>query len=107
MELYFKDLISKEASLEDMVENLMLVAEGAEEFAEGNGAKLKVSKEELVTRLARLKESCDRLKEYAAGRARAADKVMRLHPYSTLGLAFASGLMVGILVARSRASNKG
>ena len=104
MELYFKDLISKEASLEDLVENLMQVVQGAEEFVEANGANLKVSKEELVSRLARLKESCHRLSEYAAGRARAADEVMRRNPYSTLGLAFASGLVVGILLVRSRAS---
>ena len=104
MEVYFKDLISKETSLEDLVENLMQVVQGAEEFVEANGANLKVSKEELVSRLARLKESCHRLSEYAAGRARAADKVMRRHPYSTIGFAFASGLALGILVARSRSS---
>jgi ElaB/YqjD/DUF883 family membrane-anchored ribosome-binding protein len=100
MEVYFKDLISKESSLEDLVENLMEVVQGAEEFVEANG-----SKEELVSRLARLKESCHRLSEYAAGRARAADKVMRRHPYSSLGFAFASGLAVGILIARRRPSD--
>ena len=105
MELYFKDLISKEESLEDLVENLMKVVQGAEEFAESNGANLKGSKEELINRLARLKEHCHRLSEYAVGRARAADKVMRRHPYSNLGFAFAAGLVVGILVARSRESD--
>lgn len=105
MELYFKDLISKEESLEDLVENLMKVVQGAEEFVESNGADLKGSKEELINRLARLKERCHRLSEYAAGRARAADRAMRRHPYSSLGFAFAAGLVVGVLVARSRVSD--
>lgn len=105
MELYFKDLISKEESLEDLVENLMKVVQGAEEFADSNGANLKGAKEELINRLAHLKEHCQRLSEYTAGRARAADKIMRRHPYSSLGFAFAAGLVVGILVTRGRVSD--
>ena len=37
MELYYRDLISKDASLEKLVDNLMLVVQGAEEFAEATG----------------------------------------------------------------------
>jgi len=102
MELYFKDLISEEASLDKLVDNLMLVVQGADEFAEAAGDKLAVPKEEFASRLARLKHNCRRLQQQAVGGAVAADKVIRQHPYSTLGLAFAAGVVAGILAMRCR-----
>jgi ElaB/YqjD/DUF883 family membrane-anchored ribosome-binding protein len=85
MELYYKDLISKEASLEKLVDDLMLLVQGANEFAEANGTSIPPeSKEELTTRLERLKRSCARLKEQTVAGARATDKLLRRYPYSAL-----------------------
>jgi ElaB/YqjD/DUF883 family membrane-anchored ribosome-binding protein len=39
-----------------------------------------------------------RAEEKAVERAKAADRVVRDHPYQTIGLAFGLGLLVGILV---------
>jgi ElaB/YqjD/DUF883 family membrane-anchored ribosome-binding protein len=105
MELYFKDLISEEASLDKLVDNLMLVVQGADDFAEAAGDNLVVPKEEFASRLARLKDRVRRLREQAIGGAVAADKVIRQHPYSTLGIAFAAGMLAGILAMRCRDQN--
>ena len=49
-----------------------------------------------------LKVMFQRAEEKAVERAKAADKVIREHPYHTVGLAFGFGLLVGILVARRK-----
>ena len=109
MELYYKDLISEEASLEKLVDDLMLVVQGAEEFAQAAGANLPGhQKAEITTRLVRLKEGCQRVREHTVATARAADKLLRQYPYSSLGFAFALGLLGGIVLrGRFRAGDSG
>jgi ElaB/YqjD/DUF883 family membrane-anchored ribosome-binding protein len=41
-----------------------------------------------------------RLQEQAVEGAQATDRVIRAHPYESLGIAFGVGLLVGLLVAR-------
>ncbi len=101
MELYYRDLISKEASLEKLVDDLMLVVQGADEFAKAAGANLSTErKHEIASRLQRLQEACQRLRRHAVSSALATDKVLRQYPYSFAGFAFASGLLLGGLLAR-------
>jgi ElaB/YqjD/DUF883 family membrane-anchored ribosome-binding protein len=101
MEVYYKDLISEEASLEKLVDSLMLVVQGADEYAEVAGASLpQEQREELTTRLQRLKERCRQIKEQTVAGAQAANRVVRHYPYSAAGFAFAFGLLVGHLVRR-------
>ena len=77
MELYYKDLISEDASLEKLVDDLMLVVQGAEEFAQAAGATLSGErKQEITTRLARLKAACQNVKEHTKATALAADKIL-------------------------------
>jgi ElaB/YqjD/DUF883 family membrane-anchored ribosome-binding protein len=103
MELYYKDLISKESSLEKLVDDLMLVVQGADEFAQVAGAELgELKKQELTTRLERLKVRSRRLREHAIAGARAADKTLRRYPYSTAAFAFALGLLVARCLPRRR-----
>lgn len=103
MELYYKDLISEEASLEKLVDDLMLVVQGAEEFAEATGARLRgEQKLEITSRLERLKESCRRIKRHTVATALAADKVLRQYPYSSIGFGFALGLLAGVLLQRRK-----
>ncbi len=103
MELYYKDLISEDASLEKLVDDLMLVVQGANEFAEAAGASLTaVKRQEIQTKLQRLKESCRKIKEQALAGAAATDKILRKHPYSSLGFVFACGLLTGTLLCRKR-----
>jgi ElaB/YqjD/DUF883 family membrane-anchored ribosome-binding protein len=103
MELYYKDLISEDASLEKLVDDLMLVVQGANDFAEAAGVNLTpIKREEIHTHLQRLKDSCHRIKEQAVAGALATDKILRKHPYSSLGIAFACGLLTAKLIKRRR-----
>jgi len=103
MELYYKDLISEEASLEKLVDDLMRVVQGVEELAQAAGANpAELGAEELTSRLSRLKESCSRLKDRTVATARSADKMVRDHPYASLGWAFAFGLLAGAVLSRRR-----
>ncbi len=101
MEVYYKDLISADASLEDLVDNLTRVVQGAEEFAEVAFPELDSQRRhELKTRLERLKATCQRVKTQVLAGARAADRTMRRYPYTSLGFALAGGLLVGALANR-------
>jgi ElaB/YqjD/DUF883 family membrane-anchored ribosome-binding protein len=103
MELYYKDLISEDASLADLVDNLTRVVQGADEVAEAAWSELQpAQRAELKTRLERLKAACQRVKARALASARAADKTMHRYPYSAIGFAFSSGLLVGTLAGRKR-----
>src|SRR5438876_12344969 len=85
MELYYKDLISEEASLEELVDELMLLVQGADELAQAAGDDVaEERKEEIRTRLQRLKEGCRRIKGQALAGAQATDKLVRQHPYWSL-----------------------
>src|SRR5215469_11210988 len=101
MELYYKDLISEEASLEKLVDNLLLVVQGAEEFAQNANVEPE-QRAEIEGRLAQLKERCGRLKEQAKETARAADKVLRRYPYPSVGVAFAVGVVLGAFMGRRK-----
>lgn len=103
MELYFRDLISEEASLEKLVDDLMLVVQGAEEFVQAAGSELaRHRKEELASRLQRLKDGCRHIKQQAVSTALAADKVLRQYPYSSAGFAFGLGLLLGVALKSRR-----
>lgn len=47
-----------------------------------------------------LKTMIQRAEQKAVERAKAADRVVRDHPYPTIGLAFGLGLLIGILARR-------
>jgi len=102
MELYYKDLISEEASLERLVYDLMLVVQGADQFADASGALSGPKKEEIRSRLHQLKEHCLELKQRAVATAQATDKALRHHPYSSIGLAFALGFAAAWLIKPGR-----
>lgn len=46
------------------------------------------------------KENCQELEKKAIRGARATDKIIRAHPYQSLGVAFGLGLLLGVLAAR-------
>ena len=47
-----------------------------------------------------LKSMIERAEEKALERAKAADKIIRDHPYQTIGIAFGLGLLIGVLARR-------
>jgi ElaB/YqjD/DUF883 family membrane-anchored ribosome-binding protein len=56
-----------------------------------------LSTEKLVNEL---KTMIQRAEEKAVERAKAADRVIRDHPYQTIGIAFGLGLLIGVLARR-------
>ncbi len=50
--------------------------------------------------LEQLKNMVQRAEAKAVERARAADRVVRAHPYETVGVAFGLGLLIGLLARR-------
>jgi len=99
MEVYYKDLISKDATLEKLVDDLLQVVQGADELAQ---ASPEHCKEEITSRLQRLKEGCNRVRQQAIDSAQATDKVLREYPYWVAGAAFGLGLIAGAFIFRNR-----
>jgi ElaB/YqjD/DUF883 family membrane-anchored ribosome-binding protein len=67
----------------------------------GDNAKLDIrAKLEAATEKA--KEVCQRLQDQTVAAAKATDKVVRAHPYESIGIAFALGVLAGVLVTRAR-----
>lgn len=58
------------------------------------------TKARLVEAIESAKVTCRRLEERAIEGVRATDRVIREHPYQSIGIAAAVGLLIGVLVAR-------
>ncbi|HHY85351.1 MAG TPA: hypothetical protein GYA07_07425 [Verrucomicrobia bacterium] len=96
MEVYFRDLISRESSLEQLVDDLALVVQGADDYARAVGASLpEPQRAELETRVTRLKDAFQRFRKQAATGARATDRLLRRNLYTSLAITFVAGLWVG------------
>ena len=104
MEVYFKELISKDASLEQIIDDLERVVQGADDFAKSIGVDLEEPpRTELARRLRHLKENCERISEKIIFRAQATDRIVREYPYSFIAAAVVLGLVAGArLGARGR-----
>ena len=95
MEVYFKELISKDASLEKLVDDLERIVQGADNFAKSlSGTKL-AEHPEIARRVQRLKESCERINQEIVEGAHATDRFVRKYPYPFIGAAVLVGLIAG------------
>ena len=95
MEVYFKDLISKEASLEKLVDDLSRVVQGVDDFAKAIGVSLaSASRSDVAQRLSRLRSNCERVKVELIAKIRATDKSVRENPYPYIAIALVAGLFV-------------
>ncbi len=54
----------------------------------------------LAAALDSAKAACQRLEDKTVAAAKATDRVIRDHPYESIGVAFGLGLLIGVLVAR-------
>jgi ElaB/YqjD/DUF883 family membrane-anchored ribosome-binding protein len=94
MEVYFKDLISKEKSVDQLVDDLSLVVQG-ENLSEKSRA-------EINSLLERLKTSYQLWKNRTAVGAQATDKFLRQNPYAFIGGGIALGLIIGFAIRRRK-----
>ena len=91
-------------STEKLVTDLKRVVRDSEELLQSSagvvGEKAHEMRERLAQTLESAKATCRRLEEKAIEGARATDRVIREHPYESLGVAFGIGLLIGVLVTR-------
>ena len=73
-----------------------LLKEVAGELSE----KGKQARARLSAALESAKATCAELQDKAQAGADATDKLVREHPYTSIGIAFGVGVLVGVLVAR-------
>ncbi len=64
------------------------------------GEKMKEMRGRLAAMLESAKATCERLQEKTVAAAKATDRVIREHPYESIGIGFGLGLLIGVLVAR-------
>jgi len=87
-----------------LVSELKTVTKDAEELLKTVSGEKGNGSHEIRMRLSSAIESAKatyhRLEEKAVAGAKATDKVIREHPYESLGIAFGLGLLVGVLVTR-------
>ena len=76
-------------------------AEGLLKASAGElGEKAKEARARLAASLEGAKASFHKIEDRAVAGAQATDKVIREHPYQSLGIAFGVGLLIGVLVTR-------
>ncbi|HWN95783.1 MAG TPA: DUF883 family protein [Methylomirabilota bacterium] len=91
---------------ETMEGQLKSVTEDAEHFVRETGAglseKAREARARLAASLASARAGLSRLNEKAVEGAKATDRVIRANPYQSIGVAFGVGVLLGVLVTRSR-----
>jgi len=93
-------------STERLANDLKAIARDAEDLIKATAGevseKAKEARSRLMVALESAKERCEELQEKAVAGAKATDKVIRDHPYESIGIAFGVGLLIGVLLGRGR-----
>ena len=95
---------TSEINTDRLVSDLKTVTRDAEELLKTVSGDRANGSHEMRARLSSAIESGKvtyrRMEEKAVAGAKATDKVIRQHPYESLGVSFGLGLLVGVLVTR-------
>ena len=93
-----------EVSREKLAQDLRVLIRDAEALLKAGATEAGGEMEELKSRLqasvGRMKETCQDLEQKVVTGAKATDKVIREHPYESIGVALGVGLLIGVLVTR-------
>ena len=96
--------MNAELNTDRLVADLKRVVRDSEVLLEATsdtvGTKAQEVRERLTDALESAKRTCRQLEEKAIEGAKAADRVVREHPYPSIGVAFGVGLLIGVLVTR-------
>jgi len=68
--------------------------------ADQSGDRIHEVRSRLTAALEAAKAACQRLEDKTVATAKATDRVIRDHPYESIGAAFGLGLLIGVLVSR-------
>ena len=104
METHFATLEEERVDRAKLVADVKVVMHDLEEMIKATAGDMSDKAREMRARLnaslASARAACGRLEEKAVAGARATDKVIRDHPYESIGVAFGVGLLIGVLVTR-------
>jgi ElaB/YqjD/DUF883 family membrane-anchored ribosome-binding protein len=101
METYFKNMRAEEGTKEKLIQDLIILVHDAEDLIRATGENLsEKAKVDLIAALERVKASCHRIEKEAVAVAKTTDRIVRDHPYGSMGIGFAGGLVVGMLLRR-------
>ena len=93
---------------ERLMHDLKLLTRDVEELLQSTAGdvseKAKEARARLRSALESAKDSCEELQDKAVAGAKATDKVIRDHPYQSIGVAFGVGLLIGVLAIRRNGS---
>jgi ElaB/YqjD/DUF883 family membrane-anchored ribosome-binding protein len=106
MEEHYHNMITgpEEVSRAKLAEDLRVLVRDAEQMLKAGaneaGEKAAEIRARLQASLDKAKETVAKIEDKAVAGAKAADRVIRAHPYESIGVAFGVGLLIGILVNR-------
>ncbi len=93
-----------EVSREKIKEDLRTLMQDAEALLKATASdmsdKAREARARLGEALERAKATYQRMEEKTVAAAKATDKVIREHPYESIGIAFGFGLLLGVLASR-------
>ena len=93
-----------EQSTERLLQDLRTVVRDGEELLKAGARDLSergmAARERLAAALEVAKETRKKLEERARASVQATDRMIREHPYESVGAAFGIGLLIGVLVNR-------
>jgi ElaB/YqjD/DUF883 family membrane-anchored ribosome-binding protein len=91
-------------STDRLMQDFKVVLQDAEALVKATagelGEKVKEARDRLMASLEGAKARYQQLEEKALAGAKATEKVIREHPYESIGIAFGLGLLIGVLVSR-------
>ena len=94
----------QEVTMGKLVQDFKVVIHDAESLLKASagelGEKAKEARARLAASLESAKGNFHKVEERAIAGAKATDKIIREHPYQSLGIAFGVGLLIGVLVVR-------
>jgi len=94
----------QEVSMGKLFQDFKVVIHDAEGLLKASagelGEKAKEARARLAASLEGAKANFHKVEEKALAGAKATDKVIREHPYQSIGVAFGVGLLIGVLVTR-------
>lgn len=105
METHFDPMQPEnEVSREKIKEDLRTLMQDAEALLKATASDMSEKAREARARLGealeKAKATYQRMEEKTVAAAKATDKVIREHPYESIGIAFGVGLLLGVLVSR-------
>ena len=93
-----------EESTEKLLQDLRAVVHDGEELLKAGAQDLSergmAARERLATALEVAKDTRRKIEERAVAGAKATDRLIREHPYQSVGVAFGIGMLLGVLINR-------